>query len=818
MNIRVYRLYDQAVPLQPAEELQPQDQANPALADELALARAGQQGWQLLCPAAFEATWNGGPQPEDIDIRWAGVATDQPAFVQSHLGQGRLTFYPGYQVKTEEAYVVWLRGPVNRPKDGLAPLEQIVDTSLLPCTIVAEWQFTRPHQTIRFAAGEPFATLRLYPKTGLAPVDIEVMTPQDGEAAYEQDFQQMLDDPALHDLFLRLGAVPLQPAPADAGQPTAAPSSWAAQLTDPPPVSCICPTYGRVELLEEAIHSFLQQDYPGQKELIVLNDYAQQTLSFDHPEVRIINLPHRFHSVGEKYKAAVALASHDLIFVWHDDDIYLPHRLSLGVTRCDQNMVFFKADQAWFWNDGQISGPERNVFHGGSCWRRDLFSKVHGYPHLDHRYDLEFEQLCQAEAPGSMRIDPLRPADIYYIYRWSGTGSYHLSALGSEGQAPPQVAAYVEQQAAQGQMPLGQIRLKPHWKNDYSALVRSRLATLPARNGHTPAKPAAAEEEIPFPPPFHVIPPPPPLPAAQADQLFRGDYPLRLSVILPASNESVLLQRTVEQFAATMPANSEIIVVDNGSTDGSADFLVDEPCPNIHLIRTPEALGVAGARNRGLAQAQGEIVVFADAHLDLPERWWQPIACVLNRPEVGVVGPGIGVMGKPEYPVACGQRIAEAKLRVEWLPWKGVDPYPVPTLGGGFMAMRHDTLKQAGAFDAGMPQWGSEDLELCVRYWLLGYEVWLAPAVTVLHYFRKSNPYHVEWGAVTHNLLRVALLHFNQARMTRVVTALKNDANFAPAMAYAVESDVWLKRAEFAARRVRDDDWLFEKFADSCEV
>ncbi|MCB0187801.1 MAG: hypothetical protein KDE31_26215, partial [Caldilineaceae bacterium] len=135
-----------------------------------------------------------------------------------------------------------------------------------------------------------------------------------------------------------------------------------------------------------------------------------------------------------------------------------------------------------------------------------------------------------------------------------------------------------------------------------------------------------------------------------------------------------------------------------------------------------------------------------------------------------------------------------------------------------FMAMRHDTLKQAGAFDAGMPQWGSEDLELCVRYWLLGYEVWLAPAVTVLHYFRKSNPYHVEWGAVTHNLLRVALLHFNQARMTRVVTALKNDANFAPAMAYAVESDVWLKRAEFAARRVRDDDWLFEKFADSCEV
>ena len=130
---------------------------------------------------------------------------------------------------------------------------------------------------------------------------------------------------------------------------------------------------------------------------------------------------------------------------------------------------------------------------------------------------------------------------------------------------------------------------------------------------------------------------------------------------------------------ATLPANSEVIVVDNGSTDGSADFLASGcGCyENVHLIQTPDQLGVAGARNRGLAQAQGEIVVFADAHLDLPERWWQPIACVLTQPKVGVVGPGIGVMGMPERPAACGQRIAESKLRVEWLPWKGGEPRPI---------------------------------------------------------------------------------------------------------------------------------------------
>ncbi len=300
--------------------------------------------------------------------------------------------------------------------------------------------------------------------------------------------------------------------------------------------------------------------------------------------------------------------------------------------------------------------------------------------------------------------------------------------------------------------------------------------------------------------------------------LFHGTYPVKISVVLPASNESVLLKRTVEQFAATLPANSEIVVVDNGSTDGCSDFLVDQEAEGVHLIRTPEPLGVAGARNRGLSRARGEIVVFADAHLDVPQRWWQPIVATLNRANVGVVGSGIGVMGKPAFPTAYGQRIAEPNLRVEWLTSELDAPCPVPTLGGGFMAMRHDILKRAGAFDAGMTQWGSEDLELCVRYWLLGYEVWVVPEVTVLHYFRSANPYKVEWSAVTHNLLRVALLHFNQKRIGRVVSALKGEARFAEALAYAVESDVWQKRAEFAARRVRDDDWLFERFKESCPV
>jgi hypothetical protein len=336
-----------------------------AVAADLDLSSASSKGWGLRCPYDFEATWNGGLSPEDIDIHIEAPDVETPVFVQSYLGGGLLTFYPGYQFQTEASHNLWVRGPINWPKDGLHPLEQIADTSLLPCTITVTWKFTRPNQTIRFAAGEPFGTLLPYPKSAQETTTLD-MIQLDADAdldAYEQTFQQLADSAAVQDIFLSMGAVAVEATPPDQAQgcdsATTAVSVWAAQLTDPPPLSCICPTYGRVAQLEEAIESFLRQDYPGPKELIILNDYERQTLIFDHPEVRVINGPTRFHSVGEKYKAAAALAAHDLIVVWHDDDIYLSHRLSYTVAHLDPTKTFFKADKAWSWSQNRTE-PARS--------------------------------------------------------------------------------------------------------------------------------------------------------------------------------------------------------------------------------------------------------------------------------------------------------------------------------------------------------------------------------------------------------------------------------------------------------------------------
>ena len=246
-----------------------------------------------------------------------------------------------------------------------------------------------------------------------------------------------------------------------------------------PDVSCICLTYGRPEVLEEAVYSFLQQDYAGGKELIVLNDYAGQSLKFDHPDVQVINVNKRLRTVGEKMNMAVALASHDLLFVWDDDDIYLPHRLGFSASKFEAQKGFFKADKAWYWNSGELSGPAQNIFHSGSCWSRDLFDAVRGYPAEGTGYDLIFERLLEQQSPGSAAAYNITPEEIYYIYRWSGTGSYHMSGFGQyaagENVGQNQVEAFVQQRAARGQIRRGTIPLQPHWKSDYRQLVNETI-------------------------------------------------------------------------------------------------------------------------------------------------------------------------------------------------------------------------------------------------------------------------------------------------------------------------------------------------------
>ena len=216
-----------------------------------------------------------------------------------------------------------------------------------------------------------------------------------------------------------------------------------------------------------------------------------------------------------------------------------------------------------------------------------------------------------------------------------------------------------------------------------------------------------------------------------------------LSVVVISLNEGESLRRTVDNLRDTLPPQSEIIVVDDGSTDGSVGFLSDG-YPGVTLLRPEERLGVARARNFGAQHATGDVLVFSDAHVRTPEGWSAPLLELLARPNVGAVAPAIGMM-QPEGPgsTGYGQKWCDASLAVGWLSQQSGTPYPVPLLCGCFLALRRDVFAEIGGFDSGMVVWGAEDSELSIRLWTFGYECWVAPEVDVQHAFRARFPYEI---------------------------------------------------------------------------
>ena len=121
----------------------------------LPLTMANTTGWEILCPVSFTAEWNGGPSQADITFK---VDHPFPGFedvVKSHFSHAVMTFHPGYMFRTPETWSMWVGGPPNHVKDGIQPLEGLVETDWLPFPFTMNWIFTRPGR-VRFLKGEPF--------------------------------------------------------------------------------------------------------------------------------------------------------------------------------------------------------------------------------------------------------------------------------------------------------------------------------------------------------------------------------------------------------------------------------------------------------------------------------------------------------------------------------------------------------------------------------------------------------------------------------------------------------------------------------------
>jgi hypothetical protein len=121
----------------------------------LPLAIANQAGWLILNPVTFEAVWNGGPGKADVKIQSA----EETSQVVSHFGLGTITFRVPYLFRTPAGVNLWVKGPSNWIKDGVQPLEGVVETDWLIATFTMNWKITRVRQPVTFERGEPICMI-----------------------------------------------------------------------------------------------------------------------------------------------------------------------------------------------------------------------------------------------------------------------------------------------------------------------------------------------------------------------------------------------------------------------------------------------------------------------------------------------------------------------------------------------------------------------------------------------------------------------------------------------------------------------------------
>ena len=174
MRLECYKIYDVAPEIVPGRS----DRAwMDAFADRhpyrcLPLTMANSTGWEILCPMDIKITWNGGPRNEDIDLKTTGDPRAIASFADAHFMRGIVTFHTGHLFRTPPGWGVWVTGPPNWPKDGIAPLTGLVETDWLPFPFTMNWQMTRPGEVI-FRKGEPFAFLTLMEHKRLEEIEPE---------------------------------------------------------------------------------------------------------------------------------------------------------------------------------------------------------------------------------------------------------------------------------------------------------------------------------------------------------------------------------------------------------------------------------------------------------------------------------------------------------------------------------------------------------------------------------------------------------------------------------------------------------------------
>lgn len=200
------------------------------------------------------------------------------------------------------------------------------------------------------------------------------------------------------------------------------------------------------------------------------------------------------------------------------------------------------------------------------------------------------------------------------------------------------------------------------------------------------------------------------------------------SILIPSYNGLALLKKHLPAVVKLSPKADAILIVDDGSTDGTAEFLKNK-YPNIKVIHNRLNLGFTKSVNAGVESLESDYIVLLNndvepiaGYLDKVFNLFTDEVFAVNFNESGSSWPLVFWRGKLQY------QQAEDKSRLHYTAWAS----------GGSAVFRRDLWEKLGGFDPVFSPGYWEDIDLGWRAWKAGYKIIFDPDSKIIHEHESS--------------------------------------------------------------------------------
>jgi GT2 family glycosyltransferase len=215
------------------------------------------------------------------------------------------------------------------------------------------------------------------------------------------------------------------------------------------------------------------------------------------------------------------------------------------------------------------------------------------------------------------------------------------------------------------------------------------------------------------------------------------------SVVIPNWNGRDLLEKYLPSVVAALTGHpeNEIIVVDNASKDGSAEFL-ERHFPQVRVIRCEKNLGFGGGSNRGFREARNDVVVLLNSDMRVDPSFLGPLLAPFDDPQVFAVACQIFFSDPAKRREETGLTRGwwgQGRIRVAHRLEQDLgDAFPCFYAGGGSSAYDRRKFLELGGFDEVLKPFYYEDTDLGLMAWKRGWKVFYQPRSVVFHEHRGT--------------------------------------------------------------------------------